>query len=171
MNEIDSIMQSLPHKILDKFDDGDVLLPADDKQLTHFEGAIQCKLPPHFRDFLKNYQGSCLYDVVFVTENRSVRLEPGDCFSLSSFLGFYKRHQKPQDLVWQYQRHKSVFPVGMIAIAESGDNLFCISCATETFDHVFAWLPPEFEDDNPSGEFVLLAFRFLEFLRSLRLRD
>jgi hypothetical protein len=116
-----------------------------------------------------------LNDVVLTPLIPDPRLDPDDVFSISDFYGFYfdksKRNKCIYDLFYNYHKFVGCHPTGTIPIAESGDNRFCLSCTGDTFDHVYAWLPPEFDDDDPAGELYLMAPSFLGFLRSLRIRE
>ena len=174
MDEIDIIMQRLHYSILDKVAEH-VLLPVEEELLSRFESAIGHKLPPDYRRFVQRYGGASLPDVVVMPAAPDPRLDPDDIFSVSDFFGFYAEGQNGNkcsyDLFYNYFTHRDHLPSGMIPIAESGDNLFCLSCTGTTFDHVFARLPPEFADDDPVGSYFLLAPSFRTFLQSLRMRS
>jgi hypothetical protein len=173
MDEIDTIMQRLDFRIRESFDDGQARLSTDDTTLTRFEEAIGYQLPAEYRRFLARYGGACFHNVVADPASPDSRLSPDFVFHVNMFSGFYSDapRRTVHDLSCGYRLWKDRLPPGLIPIAESCDNWYCLSCAGgAAYDHVYLRMPEEFDDDSPEDFTFLIAHSFMEFVRSLRKR-
>jgi SMI1 / KNR4 family (SUKH-1) len=172
VDEYDAVMQRVGFEIFESGAQGQIRIPADDATIKRFENKTGLKLPQDYREFLRNYGGAYLTDVVVMPGSKDPRLGSHFLLQVNFFLGFYSDQPRKSvhDLSYNYDLTKQRLPAGLVQVAESSsDDPYCISCVNDTtYGHVYLCMPEGFEDEKPEDYLFLIARNFTEFLQSLR---